>query len=204
MEVANYADLIGSAKPSGSGTVFVKGAYPALYLDKLVCKTSEKSKDALVIPEFDILESAVPERPAGTQVSEVFNLTGAAKQVHPGKLRALIGALLGVEEDELDALKPEQVTVIETVLGKDIRYVGGPNAGKPWEKKKLDGAIVGKALSPDQPLHGRLVRAECHPRAGKINEKTGEEWTNVKYSPLPEEHQALANDARAAAGFPPI
>lgn len=162
----DYANLVGNAKPSESGVYFEKGIYPMIYLDRLFPKKSDKTGDALVIAEFDILESQVDSRKPGTQVSEIFNLTGKAKQVHPGKLRALVAALKGKEFNDV-----------------------GP-------------ADIKDALGTAQPLHGRLVRAVCAPRAGKVNEKTGDEYTNTEYTAIPEDVQALASDLRVAAGFP--
>jgi hypothetical protein len=91
-------DKVGNAEITERGVFVLPGIYPLLYCDVLKMIRSFKGAD-LFIAEFDILESNVPERPAGTKVSWIANF---AHLPTPGNVRAFLAALMGVDPEEVD------------------------------------------------------------------------------------------------------
>lgn len=130
MNLDSFCEDIGEAKASDFGNRFEKGVY-LLWLDSMKAKISDKTKDRLVIPEFHVIESSSPTLGVGSTVSEVFNLDGNAKKVHPGKVRQLIAAVCG-EED------------YEKVTGAHVKIALG-------EEQKLHGRLVrAEAIEADK------------------------------------------------------
>ena len=166
MNLDSFADDIGTAKASDFGNRFKKGVY-LLWLDSMKPKISDKTKDRLIIPEFHVLESTSVDLAPGATVSEVFNLDGKAKQVHPGKVRQLIAAACG--SDDYEKVGPDDVK---------------------------------KAISEDQRLHGRLIRAEATESDKKDDE--GNPYIRVRYTPATKEQQEQAREFHIKAGFAPI
>jgi hypothetical protein len=195
------ADSIGNAKPGQGGVYFLPGTYPVLYIDKIQPQKNRHTED-MVVAEFDILESEVEERPAGSRVSQVYNLT-KHRETAPGNVRAIIGASLGVSKDELDNVPEAQRAVISKVLGIPLteKYPEGHKLAGALKCAAIKGEVVAKVLGSDNPAHGRLVRAVATMTKTKKEQK---DFTLVDFTGLGEDVQALANDLRTAAGFPPI
>jgi hypothetical protein len=181
------ADSIGSAKRGRGGIYFLDGVYPILFADKIQPQKNRHNEDQ-IIGEYDILESEVEERAPGTRVSQIYNLT-KHRETAPGNARAMIGALLGVKEEDLVNVPEEQRPVIAKILGLKVEQCAA-----------IDGGIIRKVLGDENPLHGRIVRAQ----ATVVKTKKNEDFTRVDFFPLPEDMQAMAGELRSAAGFPPI
>lgn len=92
-------DQIGGSTPNEGGIYPIPGVYPILFCDVLKMTVSRKDED-LFIAEFDILESQVEERRAGTRMSWVVNFKHDAA---PGNVKLFLAALLDTTPDEVDA-----------------------------------------------------------------------------------------------------
>lgn len=92
-------DAVGSSTPNEGGVYPVPGVYPVLFCDVLKMTQSRKRED-LFIAEFDILESQVEERRAGTRMSWVVNFKHDAA---PGNVKLFLAALLDIPPGEVDA-----------------------------------------------------------------------------------------------------
>lgn len=155
---ADIHDIIGTAATSESGVYPEPGVYPILRID--VAKVIESRKgDKLFCAEMEILDSQVAERPAGTTMSWMANLT--KHDAAAGNVRKFLASAAGITVEQVD---PE-----------------GSRA----------------AVSPQNPLHGRLVRLE----AVATKTRAGGDFTLCKFSALPEELQARSTELRDAAGF---
>ncbi|NIQ90985.1 MAG: hypothetical protein GWN93_19075 [Deltaproteobacteria bacterium] len=81
------------------GTYPDPGLYPVLYVDRLQMKRSRRNEDVF-IASFDIVESKVPSRPAGTQMDWVVNYRHDAS---PGNVKAFFLAMMNLKDEDLDA-----------------------------------------------------------------------------------------------------
>lgn len=98
--MADLHDLIGNAQVTDGGIYPEPGVYPVLFLD--ACKMVESRKgDKLFCAEFEILESNVDERPAGSRMSWMANLS--KHDAAPGNVRAFLAAAAGITPDGVDA-----------------------------------------------------------------------------------------------------
>jgi hypothetical protein len=98
--MSDIHEMIGNAKATEGGVYPVAGVYPVLYLD--ACKMVESRKgDKLFCAEFDIVESNVEERPAGSRMSWMANLT--KHDAAPGNVRAFLAAAVGIPVENVDA-----------------------------------------------------------------------------------------------------
>jgi hypothetical protein len=75
------------------------GIYQVLYVDVIKMIRSRKGEDVF-IAEFDILQSDVPERKAGTRMSWAVNFRHDAS---PGNVKAFLAAVMNVQQTEVDA-----------------------------------------------------------------------------------------------------
>ena len=92
-------DAIGDAEARAGGVYPKAGIYPCLYVDAIKMIRSRKGEDVFVA-EFDILDSACAERPAGTRMSWACNFRHDAS---PGNVKAFLAAVMDVPADEVDA-----------------------------------------------------------------------------------------------------
>lgn len=98
--MSDIHDMIGSANVTEGGVYPIAGVYPILYLD--ACKMVESRKgDKLFCAEFDIIESNVEERPSGSRMSWMANLT--KHDAAPGNARAFLAAAAGIKPENVDA-----------------------------------------------------------------------------------------------------
>jgi hypothetical protein len=67
-------------------------------------------------------------------------------------------------------------------------------------KEEVDEEAAELVISPDNPLHGRLVRLEV----ALIKTRAGNDFSKHVWRPVPDEIQAKAAELRAKAGFPPF
>lgn len=74
------------------------GIYQVLYVDVVKMIRSRKGEDVF-IAEFDILQSDVPERKAGTRMSWAVNFRHDAS---PGNVKAFLAAVMNSEQSEVD------------------------------------------------------------------------------------------------------
>lgn len=156
--MSDVHDMIGSAKVTEGGVYPLAGVYPILYLDAVKMVDSRKG-DRLFCAEFDIIRSEVDERPAGSRMSWMANLT--KHDAAPGNARAFLAAAAGIDPENVDA----------------------------------EGSRA--AVSPQNPLHGRLVRLD----ASQTKTRAGGDFTLCRFSALPDELQARAEALREDAGF---
>lgn len=97
----HLANLIGGAVPSKQGVYFTEGSYPLLYVDAIRMVKSQKSGADLYTVEFTILQSQVPERPAGMQCTWQANLTH--HQPAPGNVRDFLAKLQNKDLEQVGA-----------------------------------------------------------------------------------------------------
>lgn len=95
----NPFDMIGDAEGRFNAVYADPGVYPVLQVDVLKMIVSRK-QEHLFIAEFDILQSLVPSRPAGTRLSWVANFRHDAT---PGNVRTFLATLMDVPVEEVDA-----------------------------------------------------------------------------------------------------
>ena len=169
-----WADKVAGSDVTGGGVYFKNGNYPVLFIDKAIMKESRKGKELFIV-EFKILVSEVEERPAGGSVSQVYNMTD--HDAAPGNVKGFIGAAQN-DSDFADAK-------LENMTDK--------------EKKAFIEAIQ-MVVSDDNPLHGRLVRAE----ANTILTEAGNDFTLVKFSGIGDDIQQSADALLKEAGFAPF
>jgi len=97
--MSDVHDRIGNAKTSESGVYPEPGVYPVLEIDS--CRVIDSRKgDKLFCAEFNILESRVEERPAGSSMSWMANLT--KHDAAPGNVRKFLAAAAGVTVENVD------------------------------------------------------------------------------------------------------
>lgn len=75
------------------------GVYPVLYVDAIKMIKSRKNEDVF-IAEFDILQSDVEERPAGSRMAWAVNFRHDAS---PGNVKTFLAAVMNVDITEVDA-----------------------------------------------------------------------------------------------------
>jgi hypothetical protein len=98
--MSDVHDMIGSARTTEGGVYPVAGVYPILYVN--ACKMVDSRKgDKLFCAELDIIESNVPDRPKGSRMSWMANLT--KHDAAPGNARAFLAAAAGIEVENVDA-----------------------------------------------------------------------------------------------------
>lgn len=178
-----FAQKVAAATPgeSGGSLWFKDGEYPLIQIDqvKLVISTHPST---LGVEKFvvvaDILDSKVPDRPAGMRgVSHTLNgLHASAAKDCKNFLIAAFPEVDASEWDKEHALNPE-----------DERSIVHPTI---------------------QPAHGRLLSLTVYTklnakgeldRFGKVKQ-----FTVHRYMPVSEEIQAKAAELRAKAGLPPF
>lgn len=116
--MSKAADLIARSQTNSGGVYFLPGVYPVLHVCDFKEQLSRK-KDDLIIAEFEIIESDVAERPAGTKVSQVYNLT--KHDAAPGNVKSFIAAVMGVRPDDLS---PEEWAALSSAALDDKQVVG--------------------------------------------------------------------------------
>lgn len=158
----SWADRVAGADVSGSGVYFQDGVYPLLWIERCQMKTSRKGKE-LFIAEFKILRSDVEARQPGSEVSQVYNLSD--HDAAPGNVKAFIGAAMN--DETFANAKLEEMSA---------------------EEKREFVEAIEAVVSSDNPLHGRLVRAE----ASTIKTRSGSDFTLVKFQGIPDDIQAKA------------
>lgn len=109
-----FANQIAGAKPSeGSGLYFLPGLYPVVQIKQLKMFDSKNPSRAgaeMLIIDTDILESRVPDRPAGTQsCAQTLNSN------HPGAKddAKRFFLALGLEEAQIDENLVKLLTSVE-------------------------------------------------------------------------------------------
>ncbi len=100
--MSDIFDMIGDADVFGGGVYFEPGVYPKLWIEALkMIKTSTDGHD-MFVAEIHILESNVPERPKGSEVSWVANLTKHKSAA--GNVKQFLCDIAGLESvDDIDA-----------------------------------------------------------------------------------------------------
>lgn len=111
-------DRIGDSKPNEGGVYPEPGVYPLLGVNVLKMIKSRKGDD-IFIAEFDIIQSEVEDRPAGTCMSWVGNFKYDAV---PGNVRMLLAAIMGVPVNDVDAAGSQfAVSVKNPCRGRLVR-----------------------------------------------------------------------------------
>lgn len=95
-------DGIEDAESTRRSNYVLPGTYPILFVQALKKIRSQQTGDKLFIAEFDIIESKVPERPPGMDMSSIFNITKHGKTAL-GNIKGLIAACLDVPEEKVDS-----------------------------------------------------------------------------------------------------
>jgi len=96
-------DLIGEAEGDRNSSYLLPGIYPVLQVNVLKMITARAGHDSFVA-EFDILDSEVEERPAGTSASWVVAFKpGDREKLAANNVRSFLAALMGATLEEVDA-----------------------------------------------------------------------------------------------------
>ena len=90
---------IGDSEGRQGGVYPVAGVYPLLYVDVLKMIRSRKGDDVFVA-EFDIVQSEVAGRCAGTRMSWAVNFRHDAS---PGNVKAFLAAVMDVLAEQVDS-----------------------------------------------------------------------------------------------------
>jgi len=90
---------IGNSDGRTGGVYPLPGIYPILFVDVIKMIVSRK-KDNVFIAEFDILQSDVPERPAGSRMAWAANFRHDATA---GSVKAFLAAVMNCDQSEVDA-----------------------------------------------------------------------------------------------------
>jgi hypothetical protein len=152
-------DGIEDAESTRRSNYVLPGQYPILYVRALKKIRSQKSGDTLFIAEFDIIQSKVDERPPGTDMSSIFNITKHQKTAL-GNIKGLLAACLDVEEAKVDKDTADLAVSAENPFqGRLIRCEAIQvitNAGTPFTKPNF---------SP-LPAELQTKSVELHEKAG--------------------------------------
>jgi hypothetical protein len=89
---------IAGAKQQEGGVYVVAGVYPILRVDALKVIKTRKGDD-MFIAEFEILQSQVEDRPAGTKMSVTHNFR---HDVTPNLVKTFFAKMMGVMDDEIN------------------------------------------------------------------------------------------------------
>jgi len=92
-------DRVEESDGRAGGIYPMPGIYQVLYVDIVKMIRSRKGEDVF-ITEFDILQSDVPERKAGTRMSWAVNFRHDAS---PGNVKAFLAAVMNVPQTDVDA-----------------------------------------------------------------------------------------------------
>jgi hypothetical protein len=90
---------VGDSDGKMGGVYPLPGVYPMLYLDVIKMIKSRKNDDVF-IAEFDIVQSDVQERPAGSRMAWAVNFRHDAS---PGNVKSFLASLMNVDVKEVDA-----------------------------------------------------------------------------------------------------
>ncbi len=91
---------VASADPQGDRDPWiVQGVYPLLAVDYLKWHNQQDTGTTFFIARFQVVQSNVPDRPAGTWVSFTRNMT---KRGSPGEVRTFVATLAGMPVDGVD------------------------------------------------------------------------------------------------------
>lgn len=140
---------IGNAEPSERSTWILPGVYSLLYCQQLKMITSQNTGTPMFIAEFDILESGVKERPAGSSMTWICNMI---HKPSPGNVRAFIAALFNTSVEEVDGDSARAVCGPDNpAMGRLIRCEATETltkSNKPFTQCKwvaIDGDVQQKA-----------------------------------------------------------
>jgi hypothetical protein len=176
-----FAQRVAEATPNdNTGIFFEQGNYPLVQLDQFKFFQSTKPGREgveMVALVFDIIQSNVPSRPAGTRgVSQILNSLHAPSA---DDCKRFINALF------------PSVASAQAWFGKLV--------GRPLTDDELASVLSIEGMSSvGQPVRGRLLKLECFT---KVSQKTGKEFTKHWWYPVADETQAKAAELRIAAGI---
>ena len=106
-------DGIEDAQSSGGGNWILEGMYPLLFINTVKTIKSQENGDNLFIAEFDILESKVEGREAGTTMSLIINFK---HQPALGNIKGFIAAAMSREEEEISGKIADAVVTSDNPL----------------------------------------------------------------------------------------
>lgn len=130
-------DGIENAQVFKTSNYILPGVYPVLFIQSLKKIRSSKNGNKLFIAELDIIESKVPERPPGSDMSAIFNMTKHGDTAL-GNIKALLAAAIGKPVEAIDArLADFAVSAENPFHGRLIRCEAietTTRAGEPFTK----------------------------------------------------------------------
>jgi hypothetical protein len=102
-----------NAQVTGGGVYFLEGRYPRVRLAAAKIVNSVQGSGVFAVGEFEIIESNVAARPAGTKASHVIGMSGTQAKMGAVNVRKFANALFGLpadaSADELEACASDLV-----------------------------------------------------------------------------------------------
>lgn len=117
-------DEIANAEARKQGIYPVPGIYPVVQIETVKLIKNNNRHDCFVA-ELRLLESAVPSRPTGSQMSYVCNLT--KHQSAASNVKRFIAAAMNVDVDEVDADSVRAATSDENPLQERVMRLEAHN-----------------------------------------------------------------------------
>ena len=142
-------DKVGNAEINQGGVYFLPGLYPVVQVDVIKLIKSRHGDD-LVIVEFDILVSEVPNRPAGSRATAFHNFS--KHDAAPGNFKALLAAITDSKPENVDAktsraamsdAQPAHGRLVRLEAVEIITKAGNPFTKLNWYA--LDDSVQAKA-----------------------------------------------------------
>lgn len=153
--MSNIAALVAGSKVNSGGVYVLPGVYPAVEVTAVKSMQSRKN-DALIIVEMDILASEVDGRPAGSAMSQVYNLT--KHDAAPGNVKAFIAAAYGKNPDEVtEEVFALVISEHQPLAGRLVRV----DASLTKTKAGSDFTIVRYSPLPEEVQKGRTQLREA-------------------------------------------
>ena len=155
-----WASKVAKSKATAGGVYPVPGVYPVLDIKLVKVETTWEDHEVFVV-EFDILESEVEERAAGTEMSWVCNLT--KHKSAPGNAKRFLQDATGINFDEMSEEEAEKE--IDRLCGEDNPLCGTlvrlEAVNKKTKEKKQDFTVCTFTRLPDeaQELRNELREA---------------------------------------------
>lgn len=138
------------------GVYPLAGVYPMLYIDILKMIRSRKNEDVFVA-EFDILQSDVGERPAGTRMSWPVNFRHDAS---PGNVKAFLAAVMNVPQEQVD--------------GRGAQYACGEKNPCHGRLIRLEATMTTtKSGNPFTLCNWRAIPDDVQAMANELRQKAG-------------------------------
>lgn len=146
----SIAEEIGNAQlPREKTPKFWPGNYPLLYIEQFKEVTSSRDGKKYIAIDLAILESDVYDRPAGTRVSYLWNLSHPiARKYSISEILHLVGVALNIPKDDIKSVVTAEM--FAEVVEKD-ELIGRLVTAKANLRSNDKGEFVNVAFGPANP-----------------------------------------------------